>query len=96
MRNHELRGIFVIGLLCLAALGVLLFGVVAKAEPIAKVTRFPASPAAQLSVKAAAGMVLSPGVSLATFRQVMVRGSAGNLVPENFRFQESKKEKHYA
>jgi hypothetical protein len=69
MRNHELRGIFVMGLLCLAALGVFLFGVLAKAEPAGNVTRFRACPAPQLRMDCAAGIVGVNLPSLATIRQ---------------------------
>src|ERR1700739_928290 len=85
MRNHELRGIFVIGLLCLAALGVFLFGVLAKAEPAGDATRSPASPAAQFSAMTAASI-----------HPITVSHTAGHLLAMKVRFYESKKERHYA
>ena len=53
MRDPDLKGIAVLALMCLAALGLFLFGVLAKTGPTADVRPPPTSPATQHRVEAA-------------------------------------------
>jgi hypothetical protein len=87
MRNPDLRGIAVLALMCLAALGLFLFGVLAKTVPTPGVRPPPTSPATQGGGR---GGKASLRIAIRSLNTPMGHSAA------NLGFRESKKEKHHA